>query len=149
MNFQKNNEKITNLIHHEYIKGSFLIGDTWKHIFIYLLYEKLDCQTYHYSNRLLVTINFVKIHAWSYFYLFIHITYTILYQWSNDIQHVYCLVNTHKSLFKIFYSFYMTNKCQMWISKIMLFASILFDQKWVEKKIKENITSFLFGWLIF
>ncbi len=98
-----------------------MIEDSWKCIFIHLLYVNLDCQTYNYSNRLLVTIDFVKRHAWNYFNSFIHIMYTILYQWSNDIQHVYCLVNTHKSLFKFFYWFYMTNKCQMWISKIMLY----------------------------
>jgi len=66
----------------------YLIEYSCECLFIYLWYQNMDCQTCHYFNKMLVTIDFVVNHAQNYFSLFIHIMYTILYHWSNDILHV-------------------------------------------------------------
>jgi hypothetical protein len=81
MNFQNSNEIIKNyLIQHEYIKNHvYSIEHSCKGLFIYLSSENMDCQTCHYSNKLLVIIiDFVIEHARSYFSSFIHIMYAIL-----------------------------------------------------------------------
>ncbi len=53
MNLQKNNEKTTNLIHHQYIEGSFLFIKRFLQrfkLYIYIYMELLDCETCHYPN---------------------------------------------------------------------------------------------------
>jgi hypothetical protein len=60
---------ITNFIDHEYIEKSFfyLIEDSCKNLSMYLYGRILNGQTYHYPNRLLVTIYFVTRCAQNYF----------------------------------------------------------------------------------
>ncbi len=83
--------------------------------FYIFVIAKFELLTYHYPNRLLVTIDFVTRHAQSYFSLFIHIMYAIylvmMIQW-----HLACTMfyKHHKSLFNFDEDwFYKTTKCQM------------------------------------
>jgi hypothetical protein len=60
-------------------KGFLCIYDNKIWIFKHVNVIPINC---------LITIDFVTRHAQSYFILFIHIMYTILLQWWNDILHV-------------------------------------------------------------
>jgi hypothetical protein len=46
--------------------------------FYLFMIRKFGYETYHYFNRLLITIYFFKKNAQRYFYLFIHIIYAIM-----------------------------------------------------------------------
>jgi hypothetical protein len=66
MNFQNTNEMIRNYwIQHEYIKNhDYSLEHSCKGNFFYLSLENMDCQTCHYSNKILVIIiDFVIKHA--------------------------------------------------------------------------------------
>jgi len=76
---QKFNEQITNLIHHEYIKISFLFTRRFMQRSFYIFMKKtFVVWNKLVSRKLLIIIDFVTRHAQSYFYLFIHIMCAIL-----------------------------------------------------------------------
>ncbi len=59
------------------------------------IWENLNCQTYHYPNRLLITINFVTRHAQNYFI----ILFILGMQSCNNNKMTFCMYNVFEDTY--------------------------------------------------
>jgi len=112
------------------ISQIWFIMNSWKVLckclFIYLWLGNLDFQTCHYPYIYCQKSSILSqdMHKVILVYFFILCMQSTMTKW-----HFACIMscNIHKYLFKFLeYSFYEKNKCLMWISKIILVASICF-----------------------